>query len=530
MAANLDPTRTITLREQYYRAIHVRFLRLKTAIKKFVVDDDAFGLSGKSDVVSSVDELVQNSLTRNQTFKFLTDDKKVAAFNRWLADQINKGILELEPGESEQEPWTARYVYSAYRKGVIKSYLESRKKDVSKRLRFTDGTVEDFLRDSFNSPERISKLRLLATRSYEGLKGITSSMSSQMGRIFAQGVAEGRHPYVIARQLNRSIDKIGRNRAKVLARTETIHAHAEGQLDSFEDLGVDEVGIEAEFATAGDDRVCPICASYEGKIYKVSEARGIIPLHPQCRCAWLPVVETGRRRRRKAKAEEARDVVFGPADKVRAGELLSSGARPTIIGALARHLSSATSKTALSRDDLLVRLMTEFPDRDPQKLRKGLSSQLTRLKRQGHNVVATDEGYYIAKPAKRRAKTAKRQPPKKSMVSELLSSTLTDSLKTGKRTLASIVADSKTRRSSLKPAFVSSIVPRPSLLDTIVAILRVATTGLTKTEIAERLLSVFPDRDPDRLSKDIPSQLSRIKRERRLPITRVGDRYYLRTR
>jgi hypothetical protein len=62
----------------------------------------------------------------------------------------------------------------------------------------------------------------------------------------------------------------------------TIHAHAEGQLDAFDRLGIKDLGIQAEWSTAGDERVCPLCQGYEGKIMPISEARGMIPLHPNC--------------------------------------------------------------------------------------------------------------------------------------------------------------------------------------------------------------------------------------------------------
>ena len=35
-------------------------------------------------------------------------------------------------------------------------------------------------------------------------------------------------------------------------------------------------------------RVCPDCGGYEGEIFTVDEAEGIIPLHPNCRCCWIP--------------------------------------------------------------------------------------------------------------------------------------------------------------------------------------------------------------------------------------------------
>jgi SPP1 gp7 family putative phage head morphogenesis protein len=74
----------------------------------------------------------------------------------------------------------------------------------------------------------------------------------------------------------------------LLARTEIIRAHAEGTLNNFELAGLENVELQAEFLTAGDDRVCPICSALSGKIYSIKEARGIIPVHPNCRCTWLP--------------------------------------------------------------------------------------------------------------------------------------------------------------------------------------------------------------------------------------------------
>jgi SPP1 gp7 family putative phage head morphogenesis protein len=113
-------------------------------------------------------------------------------------------------------------------------------------------------------------------------------MSQQLSRELAGGLAQGLNPREIARNMASRIDGLTRRRANVLARTEVIHAHAEGQLDSFKDLGVEEVGVMAEWSTAGDDRVCDLCFPLEGAILTVDEARGLIPRHPQCRCTWVP--------------------------------------------------------------------------------------------------------------------------------------------------------------------------------------------------------------------------------------------------
>lgn len=96
-------------------------------------------------------------------------------------------------------------------------------------------------------------------------------------------------------------------RAKLIARTEAARAQAEGQLDEFEDLEEEEEiqGIEvlAEWSTAGDSLVCDICASHEGEIMSIEAARGMIPIHPACRCAWIPYVGLKRGKKDKEKGK-----------------------------------------------------------------------------------------------------------------------------------------------------------------------------------------------------------------------------------
>jgi SPP1 gp7 family putative phage head morphogenesis protein len=87
---------------------------------------------------------------------------------------------------------------------------------------------------------------------------------------------------------------ITRRRALVLARTEIIAAHAEGQLDAFEAMNIEKVGVMAEWSTAGDDLVCAKCEPLEGAIMTVKEARGLLPRHPNCRCAWIPAIDKNR--------------------------------------------------------------------------------------------------------------------------------------------------------------------------------------------------------------------------------------------
>lgn len=290
----LDPSRTTTLRAQFMKDMGRRFRALWVEIEKLVVEEDAFGL------------VPNKPLTFNTRWKFKSDDTKVKEFQRWFQEQVYSKILTVD--NETGEPWTSKYVGSAHRTGVIRSFVEVNKDLLGEQSQFYAGSKAQFLRDAFNQPEVVSKVKLIYTRAYDELKGVTEKMGKDMSRVLAAGIARGANPREVARDLRREVD-MSRERANRVARTEIIHAHAEGQLDGMEQLGVEEVGIQVEWSTAGDARVCQQCSGMEGTVLTVKEARGRIPLHPNCRCAWIPNIgrnlPSSRERLRKKVAKQA---------------------------------------------------------------------------------------------------------------------------------------------------------------------------------------------------------------------------------
>lgn len=267
----LDPSRTALIRRQFMAEMNKRFRQLRGDIRTLIVEEDVFGLGTKP-----------NPFAFNTRWKFDTDDVKLDKFKEWFQDRIDADILETVPGAGgvPGEPWTDKYISSAYRKGVVRAYNDTHSESLAQSLDFFAGSKEQFLSQAFASPTATSKLRLLSTRAFDQLKGVTEAMGQEMSRILSDGLVAGHHPTKIARDLNKSISTLTRKRALTIARTETIHAHAEGQLDAFTQLGLEDVVVLAEWSTAGDDRVCPLCLPLEGMILKIKEARGILPRHP----------------------------------------------------------------------------------------------------------------------------------------------------------------------------------------------------------------------------------------------------------
>jgi len=79
-------------------------------------------------------------------------------------------------------------------------------------------------------------------------------------------------------------DRLQRDRSKLIARTEVNRSANEGYLDSLEGTRYEEV----EISSAGD--ACTLCLDLAGIKFKRSEARGRLPVHPNCRCHWIVVI------------------------------------------------------------------------------------------------------------------------------------------------------------------------------------------------------------------------------------------------
>lgn len=292
-----DPTRTKSLRDAFVRDMNSRFNYLIREIRKAIVDEDVFGLKvSKPTVFATPGE---------NAFKFERSQDKVKKFMDWLQREVDAKVLEVRTipqiGSAIETPWTNKYIYDSYKRGVIRSRYELRKSGYDVAALGSTTTITATL----GTPFHLDRVGLLYTRTFQDLKGITAQMDTQISRILAQGIADGDGPRLLARKLVATIqgggedlgltDTIGRyipakRRAEILARTEMIRAHHAATIQEYRNWGVPGATLQAEFVTAGDDRVCQQCkdAAASGP-YTLDQIEPMIPLHPQCRCLALPL-------------------------------------------------------------------------------------------------------------------------------------------------------------------------------------------------------------------------------------------------
>ena len=230
---------------------------------------------------------VHNRYTANAgRWQFHSTEQKLAAFREWIKKQVAYFLLS---EYADENAWWNKYILEGFKKGANRAFDDTRPQvkawmdspEAKQQLSFYNGTREEFLRSAFNHPVSKEKVKILAARTLTDLKGVTDSMAAKLSHGLVDGLTRGDNPIVIAKELAKTVN-ISKARAATIARTEIIRTHAEGQLTSFEQMGISHVGVMAEWLTAEDEKVCPLCSPLNGVVLKISEARGLLPRHPNC--------------------------------------------------------------------------------------------------------------------------------------------------------------------------------------------------------------------------------------------------------
>lgn len=284
-----DPTGTKTLRSQYGSQLYKRWRRVKGAVLEVTVNRDALGLRDQQapalqqeippDDFPQPEEPVQVPLPGISDAFGTTPGTGVDTLAFDMTDYLDWFGSAVDRAVTSPEGWSDEYVTYAYRKGV---------EDATRRLA-QSGVIEEgagAVELSFDVPIHQSTIKTLLERNNRGLEGVSAATKREVGRILTDGLLEGKNAWDIGDEINDRIDAIGINRARTHAQTVVVGSYNEAALRRYEQAIGDEgdVTVLAEWTTANDDRVCPICLALEGNVYSVREAKGMMPAHPGCRC------------------------------------------------------------------------------------------------------------------------------------------------------------------------------------------------------------------------------------------------------
>lgn len=284
-----DPTRTSTLRNVFVRAVNKRFNSLNAEIKRVLIEKDVFGIE------------IQTNAINKKAFASLSDGDKIDAFVTWLRLESEAKILQKYKSGYSETNWFDSYVDSIYRTGLLRGRAELRKAGYDVPV---ISSIEQELALKYNK----NRLNLLYTTFYNNLQTITDDLASHVSKILADSFIKKDSNKVIAKKIsdvitgtkNTKLTKLLgkyvaiKNRAEILVRTETTRIHHLATIQEYRNAEVESVAVLGEFATMKDDKVCSICAGFDGTILTLEEAETLIPIHALCRCMVLPVHFTRR--------------------------------------------------------------------------------------------------------------------------------------------------------------------------------------------------------------------------------------------
>ena len=166
---------------------------------------------------------------------------------------------------------------------ATRKYLEDTYKQVSKEIA---GSAEMF----FQIDERKLKLVVDEVWCADGLNWSKRIWKSQtlLKEKLKEGLVDclvkGYNSYKTAQELTKAFN-VSYSNAKRLASTELAHIETIAAQQRYKSYGI----TEWEVLATHDEKTCPICQGKDGKKFSIDEVP--VPLHPNCRCAMIPVVE-----------------------------------------------------------------------------------------------------------------------------------------------------------------------------------------------------------------------------------------------
>ncbi len=276
MAISANPTRTRGIEKAWLREVNRRFREFRQSVISELVSANRVGV-----------------ITVNA---FEIDAEQLRAYMAFFQNEIDQILLGT---------WQEKYQRRAYQLAIDRAMAALRSQGFSTTLTEIDfiagaglGSFTAIPSLGFSAidlallPIHRETLEFLFTRSFESLEGLTATMARDVRTILFNGVEQGKGITELIRQIDERI-KVGRSRASLIARTETIQAYQRGTINQTQLASefLDEP-IGLRWLTVRDGKVRHLHARWHGTVTDEDTARRRISISPfNCRCGLAPVIK-----------------------------------------------------------------------------------------------------------------------------------------------------------------------------------------------------------------------------------------------
>jgi hypothetical protein len=277
-----DPTRSGSIRRHGRGLVNRRVFELHTNLRTNLQEHDVFGLRTPEQQPASIIAWLENNA------------QKLGRAEPMLQTMVERAL-------ATPPDWLRETVTAAVERGVTQALRE---------LRAPDSSIDSSEVNEFHSVKAANEVQ-----------GISWETRRRLLRHIGKALEAKQRPTELMREIRLSLEKVTRRRLILLVNTAVVGAINAGKLLTYRAHGVERVGIEPEWLphgftrrrhpvadhhyhrrasiwrdaelvnvlTAGDDSVCEDCEDIAGDgPYTLEEAQGLIPAHPNCRCAFVP--------------------------------------------------------------------------------------------------------------------------------------------------------------------------------------------------------------------------------------------------
>ena len=265
----IDPTHTTNLRNLYAMKLRGEFYKLSTEIERWFADSKNW-----------LEDITFNQLDTNASSKwdFVNPLVVIGKFTTWLKKRITDRRISNR---------VDTFVDDGFESGInrAESLLPTATISPVASLAFRTGSFKE-------------RLDILKSQSKAAITTLGDKTLNRAVQLLTEGLSRGESPRTIGRTINKILRRVSKTDATRIARTEVIRAHAEGTLERMKSMGINKVGVEVEWSVTKlsdgsiEKRVCNLCRAMNGLILPIEKAHGLIPRHPNCRCAWIPAFES----------------------------------------------------------------------------------------------------------------------------------------------------------------------------------------------------------------------------------------------
>lgn len=152
----------------------------------------------------------------------------------------------------------------------------------------TRQAIRTIVSDGFTDHKTVAEM----TRQIRGWVGLLPAQVDAVNKRREQLIADGYKGAKLDAALARYISQERQRRARNIARTETVNAHAQGTLAAWRDAAakglIRDGARKVWIAATASDRTCPICKALDGKkaaLDQPIDGHMAPTAHPSCRCA-----------------------------------------------------------------------------------------------------------------------------------------------------------------------------------------------------------------------------------------------------